>query len=169
LLLEPKTHADLRRTLTVLARALGLPDARADRVWTHLDAELQHVAQSLSPSQRGLRVYIEVSTVPHAASASSFMGETLQRLGQRNIVGPENGPFPQVNPEWVVRQQPDVIIAADTHLPTMLARPGWSALRAVHNQRVCGHSVQESDILVRPGPRLAEAARLMAKCFQDKP
>ena len=130
---------------------------------------LVEVANGISPKQRGLRVYIEVSTVPHAASASSFMGETLQRLGQRNIVGPENGPFPQVNPEWVVRQQPEVIIAADSHLPSMLARPGWSSLQAVQSKRVCAHTPQESDVLVRPGPRLAEAARLMARCFQERP
>jgi iron complex transport system substrate-binding protein len=169
LALEPKTHAEMRRALTTLARVLGLPEARSEEVWGQIDRELQSVAQSLPASQRGLRVYVEVSTAPHAASASSFMGETLQRLGQRNIVGPEQGPFPQVNPEWVVRQQPDVIIAADSHLPTMLSRPGWSALKAVQSKRLCGHTTQESDILVRPGPRLAEAARLMARCFQDKP
>ena len=167
LTLEPKTHADMRRTLQTLARALGLPDARADQVWAQMDQALTQVAQAIPPSQRGLRVYIEVSTVPHAASASSFMGETLQRLGQRNIVGPENGPFPQVNPEWVVRQQPEVIIAADTHVASMLARPGWSSLQAVQSKRVCAHTPQESDVLVRPGPRLAEAARLMARCFQE--
>jgi iron complex transport system substrate-binding protein len=26
----------------------------------------------------------------------------------------------------------------------------------------------ESDVLVRPGPRMAEAARLMARCLQEK-
>lgn len=169
LALEPKTHADMRRTLNTLARVLGLPQARGEQVWTQIDQALVQVAQAIAPSQRGLRVYIEVSTVPHAASASSFMGETLQRLGQSNIVGPEHGPFPQVNPEWVVRHQPEVIIAADTHVTSMLARPGWSSLKAVQSKRVCAHSPQESDVLVRPGPRLAEAARLMARCFQERP
>jgi iron complex transport system substrate-binding protein len=169
LALEPKTHADMRRTLETLSRVLGLPEGRAEQVWAQIDRMLVEVASGIPLKQRGLRVYIEVSTVPHAASASSFMGETLQRLGQRNIVGPENGPFPQVNPEWVVRQQPEVIIAADSHLPSMLARPGWSSLQAVQSKRVCAHTPQESDVLVRPGPRLAEAARLMARCFQERP
>jgi len=28
--------------------------------------------------------------------------------------------------------------------------------------------VVESDVVVRPGPRMAEAARLMARCLEDK-
>ena len=169
LALEPKTHADMRRVLQTLTLALGLPTAQGDKVWAQIDQELSRVAQSIPDNQRDLRVYVEVSTVPHAASTSSFLGETLQRLGQRNIVGAENGPFPQVNPEWVVRQQPDVILAADTHIASMLARPGWKSLRAVQTHRLCGHTPAESDVLVRPGPRLAEAARLMARCFQSRP
>jgi len=33
---------------------------------------------------------------------------------------------------------------------------------------VCVFSQQQLDVLLRPGPRLAEAARLMATCIQDK-
>jgi iron complex transport system substrate-binding protein len=35
-------------------------------------------------------------------------------------------------------------------------------------QRVCHFRPEESDVLVRAGPRMAEAARLMAKCLTDK-
>ena len=94
LILEPKTFADVQRTLQTLGQALGLPDQRAQQVWSDMNAQLNQVAQSLSIHQRGLRVYIEVSTAPHAASRASFMGEVLHRLGQHNIVGPDNGPFP---------------------------------------------------------------------------
>lgn len=167
--LEPKTHADMQRTLTALAQALGGSGRDATRLWTHWQSEVAQVAATLTPQQRGKSVYIEVSSAPHAASVSSFLGETLHRLGPRNIVGAQWGPFPLVNPEWVVRQQPDVILAADTDVAALLARPGWAALRAVQQQRVCGFSPQETDVLVRAGPRMGEAARLMARCFQDRP
>lgn len=163
--LEPQNWRDVRRTLAVLSQLLGLPASRSDAVWQSLEREVARVAQSLPAAARTQRVYIEVSTVPHGASAASFMGETLERLGPRNILGAELGPFPHINPEWVVREQPDVIIAADTHVSSLLARPGWSQLRAVREQRLCTYTEAESDVLVRPGPRMAEAARLMARCF----
>ena len=167
--LEPHTWRDVQRTLQVLTRLLGLPVARGDEVWQGLQDEVARVAQTLPPTARSQRVYIEVSTAPHGASAASFMGETLQRLGPQNILGTEMGPFPAINPELVVRAQPDVILAADTHVRSLLARPGWAQLRAVRQQRLCTYSESESDVLVRPGPRMAEAARLMARCFLERP
>jgi iron complex transport system substrate-binding protein len=41
-------------------------------------------------------------------------------------------------------------------------------MRAMRTQRVCHFKSEESDVLVRAGPRMAEAARLMAKCLIDK-
>jgi len=51
-------------------------------------------------------VYFEVSPTPYGASESSFIGETLQRMGVRNILPASLGPFPQINPEFVVRARP---------------------------------------------------------------
>ena len=165
--LEPQSWRDVHRTLQVLSRLLGLPASRGVEVWQGLQDDVARVAQTLPPTARSQRVYIEVSTAPHGASAASFMGETLQRLGPQNILGAEMGPFPAINPEFVVRAQPDVILAADTHVRSLLARPGWSQVRAVRQQRLCTYTESESDVLVRPGPRMAEAARLMARCFLE--
>jgi iron complex transport system substrate-binding protein len=38
----------------------------------------------------------------------------------------------------------------------------------MRTQRVCDFKSEESDVLVRAGPRMAEAARLMANCMTDK-
>ena len=75
------------------------------------------------------------------------------------------GPFPQVNPEFVVRAQPDVIMAGDSSRSSMVQRPGWAALRAIQAQRICVFKPGEADMLVRAGPRMAEGARLMADCL----
>ena len=163
--LEPRTHADVQRVLRTVGEVLGLPRAQADGVWREIDAGVQAAAQSLTPQARSLRVYFEVSPVPHGASESSFIGETLQRLGVRNILPAALGPFPQINPEFVVRAQPDVIMAGDSSRQGMLQRPGWSQLRAVREERLCVFAPDQADIVVRPGPRMAEAAVLMAQCL----
>jgi iron complex transport system substrate-binding protein len=48
----------------------------------------------------------------------------------------------------------------------MEGRPGWAGIRAIKERRVCVFSVAQSDVVVRPGPRMAEGARLMAQCLQ---
>jgi iron complex transport system substrate-binding protein len=168
LALEPNSHADVQRVMGIVAQALDVPAQQSDRVWHDIDAAVQAAAQSIPASAKGQRVYFEVSAAPYGASESSFIGETLQRLGARNILPASLGPFPKINPEFVVRAQPDIIMVGDSNWATMSTRPGWQSLRAIQTQRVCHFKPAESDVLVRAGPRMAEAARLMAKCLADK-
>ncbi|TXI64023.1 MAG: ABC transporter substrate-binding protein [Limnohabitans sp.] len=163
--LEPRTHADVQRVLHTVAAALGVPPAEADRVWREIDAGVQAAVQSLDPQARQQRVYVEVSPTPHGASESSFIGQTLQHMGVRNILPASLGPFPQINPEFVVRAQPDVIMAGDSSRASMLQRPGWPQMRALREDRICVFTPEQADIVVRAGPRMAEGARLMAQCL----
>lgn len=163
--LEPRTHADVQRVLRTVAQALFIPEAYSDRVWRDIQAGVQAAVQSLSPLARQQKVYFEVSPAPYGASASSFIGETLTRMGVGNILPASLGPFPQVNPEFVVRSQPDVIMAGDSSRSSMVQRPGWAALRALQTQRICVFKPADADMLVRAGPRMAEGARLMAECL----
>ena len=163
--LEPRNHADAERVLRTVAQALHVPFPVSDRVWQDIQQSLQLAVQSLSPAARQQRVYVEVSPAPYGASESSFIGETLMRMGVGNILPAAMGPFPQVNPEWVVQARPDVIMAGDSSRASMAQRPGWSRLRAMQGQRLCVFTPEESDMLVRAGPRMAEGARLMAACL----
>jgi iron complex transport system substrate-binding protein len=36
----------------------------------------------------------------------------------------------------------------------------------LREQRVCIFPTEEANVLVRPGPRMAEAARIMARCLE---
>ncbi len=164
--LEPKTHADVQRVLGTIGKVLAVPDAQ--RVWRHIDAAVQAAAQSVPPAARGASVYFEVSRGPYGAGASSFIGETLTRLGARNILPAALGPFPKINPEFVVRANPDLIMAGARNVEGLADRPGWARLRALREHRLCAFPPEASDVLVRPGPRMAEGARIMARCLADK-
>jgi iron complex transport system substrate-binding protein len=166
LVLEPRTHADVQRVLHTVAQVLGVPKAQSEAVWRQIDAGVMAAAQSLPPQAKGQKIYVEVSPAPYGASEASFIGETLTRLGLRNILPASLGPFPKINPEFVVRAQPDVIIAGDSSRASMLQRPGWAQLKAMQSGKVCAFSPEESDMLVRAGPRMAEGARLMVQCLQ---
>ena len=164
--LEPKNHADMRRVLDKIGQVLGTGDAQ--RVWREIDASVSAAAQSLPASVKNTRVYYEVNSGPFAAGESSFMGETLTRLGAKNIVPAAMGPFPKINPEFVVRANPDVIMVGERSATGLEQRPGWGNMRAVREGRICRFKAEDSDVLVRPGPRMGEAARLMAHCLQNK-
>jgi iron complex transport system substrate-binding protein len=167
LALEPKTHADLQRVLKTLGDVLGLPPSTALQLWQGMDAQLNALAASLSPNARGSRVYIEVGRGPYAASESSFIGQTLARMGARNIVPAALGPFPQLNPEFVLRADPDVLIVSSRSSEGLVLYPGWASMRAVRAKRVCVLSPEQADMVVRPGPRLADGARLMVQCLEE--
>jgi len=163
--LEPRNHADAQHVLRTVAQALHVPAGESDRVWRDIQAGVQRAVQSLSPAAKMQRVYFEVSPAPYGASESSFIGETLTRMGVGNILPASMGPFPQVNPEWVVLARPDVIMAGDSSRASMVQRPGWRRLRAMQGERLCVFKQNESDLLVRAGPRMAEGAQLMADCL----
>jgi iron complex transport system substrate-binding protein len=167
--LEPKSHADVRRVLGKLGQLLEIPAAQgADRLWRVIDSGVSAAAQSLPARAQKTRVYYEVNRGPYAAGQTSFIGETLARLGVENIIPAALGPFPRINPEFVVRANPDLIMVGSRNVQAMASYPGWSSIKAVKEQRICVYSAEESDVVVRPGPRMAEAARIMAQCIARK-
>jgi len=162
--LKSETHADVRRTLNLVALLLGTPD-EGPRAWARLEREIAAAAARVPASVRGQRVYFEIGGGPYAAGTSSFIGETLSLLGMGNIVPPHMGPFPKLNPEYVVRAKPDILMGVQREQAGVLARPGWGTLSAVREQRLCGFATPQYEMLIRPGPRLGEAAGLLADCL----
>lgn len=118
-------------------------DVGADRLWRVIDSSVSAAAQSLSPKAKESRVYFEVSRGPYAAGESSFIGETLTRLGVKNVVPASLGPFPKLNPEFVVRANPDVIMIGNRSMQAMEPYPGWGSIKAVRERRICVFGVDE--------------------------
>jgi iron complex transport system substrate-binding protein len=162
--LESRNHADVKRTLMLLAKMLGKP-SEAERVWADIERATQAASERVPASLRGKRVYFEIDNTPYAAGTTSFIGETLTRLGLANGVASELGPFPKLNPEYVVRMQPDIVMAAQQSLAEMPRRPGWSALQALKTHQSCAFPGERYELLIRPGPRMGEAALVLADCL----
>ncbi|MDB5946216.1 MAG: transporter substrate-binding protein [Ramlibacter sp.] len=164
--LEPKTFADVQRVLSQLGEVLH--ERGAAVAWNRIEAGVDAAARSLPPALRGTRVYFEVNSGPYAASEASFIGEMLARVGAANVVPGALGPFPKLNPEFVVRADPELIMTSDRNVQAMKDRPGWRRIRAIRAQRICVFTPEQGDVLVRPGPRMAQAAQLMVRCLQGQ-
>jgi iron complex transport system substrate-binding protein len=163
--LEPKTHGDMRQAISKIGQILQVPDA--ERLWRELESAIDAQAKALPAGVKNAKVFIPVSTSPHSAGEASFIGETLLRLGAQNIVPASMGVFPKLNPEFVVRANPDVIMTSAQNAVGMSQRPGWRQIRAIREKRLCIFTSEQADVLVRPGPRMAQGAQLMAQCLRE--
>ena len=166
LALEPKTYDDVHRVAAKVAQVLDVA-GQGDRLWQRLETQMQEAAAMVPATVKGLSVYYEVDSAPYAAGEASFIGHTLKGLGMRNIVPSSLGPFPKLNPEYVVRADPQVIMLSARHAMDLSERPGWGHIRAIQDKRLCAFTPEQNDVLSRPGPRMGEAARIMALCLRD--
>ncbi len=163
--LRSESHADVHRTLDKLAQLLGEP-AAASALWARIQAQLAAAEARVPAVVRGRSAYFEIGGGPYAAGTTSFIGETMAKLGLVNIAPAELGPFPKLNPEFVVRARPWLAIGLDRDMDALGDRPGWSAIPAVRARRLCGLSNLDYEMMIRPGPRLGDAADLLVSCLQ---
>ena len=159
---DVQSMADVQRTLRQLDVVLGSTESGA--VWERIQLDIARASRTLSPSQKAARVYFEVNAAPFAAGKTSFIGELIDRLGMQNIATEKMGAFPKINPEFVVQSRPDLIMSTETSPKQLMQRPGWKSIPAIQANRICFFSAAQSDVLVRPGPRMGDAANLIADC-----
>jgi iron complex transport system substrate-binding protein len=165
--LEPQNQEDMRRVIQLIAGALHLPQHqdRAQALWQSIQQKLDSVALRVPAKAKGMRIYFEAGSGYFAAGEVSYIGETLKRLGLVNVVTSSMGAFPQVNPEFVVKANPQIIFMGERTATDLKSRPGWQRIEAIAQQRICAFTPAQSDIVVRSGPRIPEAADLMLACL----
>ena len=112
-------------------------------------------------------VYIEVWGDPvTTVGGNTFLGDIVELAGGRNIGTALKSRYPHVSAEWIITEDPEVILCAYM-LPSaspaeaISRRPGWGRMRAVTRNAIC--SGIPPDLLLRPGPRMMEGA----KAFQQ--
>jgi iron complex transport system substrate-binding protein len=163
---DAQTYPDIARNISTLGVMLGIPERAKS-----LNAQIEHSVTTVAAEARrrlagrAPLVYYEVDNGPYGAGPDSFIGEELTRLGARNILTPDLGPFPKLNPEYVVRANPDVVLISPAEAPNLAQRPGWSQIRALREHRICSFPPDVRDTIVRPGPRVATGLRALADCL----
>jgi iron complex transport system substrate-binding protein len=164
--LDVKSMGDEERALKKLDAVLGT--AESGRVWNQIQQQIMRANKQLSSIQKNIRVYFEVNPAPFVAGRTSFIGEIMSQLDLINIIPDSLGPFPKINPEFVVQAKPEVILLSESTLVDIQKRPGWNSIKAVSKNRICVFTAEQNDVLVRPGPRMGEAALIISQCIQEK-
>jgi iron complex transport system substrate-binding protein len=126
-----------------------------------MQADIDEIVAATEVPDEPLTFYHELDPTYFSADSTTFIGEVYSLLGLRNIAdGAEgdSGGFPQLNAEFIVSADPDLIFLADTKCcgesaETVAARDGWGAITAV----VDGNVIEmDDDIASRWGPRVVD-------------
>jgi iron complex transport system substrate-binding protein len=165
--LDTETYPAIAHVVTSVGAILALPE-RAALLNRQIEDAVREIGAQASARRHGAGplVYAEIDGAPYAAGPQSFIGELLAMLGARNILTADLGPFPKVNPEYVVRHDPEVIFVLHTDTPPLAERPGWDRIRAVREQRLCSYAQAVRYTIIRPGPRIADGMRAMEDCLE---
>jgi iron complex transport system substrate-binding protein len=124
-------------------------------------------AQSSMTNRPG--VYVEIWHDPlMTAGRNTYLTDLIALAGGRNIGDTVEQEYFRASPEWVLTQNPDVIICAYMASGRDLSqavreRPGWGNIRAVQNGAIFCN--ENNDVLLRPGPRVLEGIEAIRRCI----
>lgn len=160
---------DIYREIGSLGRLTGRDSAAAAvaaSVRGTLDSLRRMVAGRPVPSV----LYVVYNDPPMTAGPRSFIGQLISLAGGRSIFDDSALLWPTVAMEEIVRRDPDIlVIPMGEPMHNTVARfqklAGWRDLRAVREGRI----VQvPADLMSRPSPSIAAAARLLVEAFHPE-
>ena len=141
----------------------------AKAVVSSMRTQLAAIVRTVPKSRRHLRVYHELDPTYYTATSKTFIGSVYKLFGFTDIADgadtSSSGGYPQLSGEYIVQQNPQIVVLADTKCcqqtaETVAARPGWSSIAAVQQHRVVA---ADDDVASRWGPRIVQFARSVAR------
>lgn len=156
---------DVYASIELIGKATGKEKEAADVV-QQMKQKIDAIAEKAKEVKEEATVWVEVSPAPeiYTAGKGTFMDEMLTIIHAKNAAGDQEG-WRMFTEEDAVALNPDVIITTygyytSNAVEQVLARPAWKDVPAIKNKRV--YDVN-SDLVSRPGPRLAEGVEEIAK------
>jgi iron complex transport system substrate-binding protein len=161
-----RTLDDLWAAIASVAGALGVPE-RGQAMTQRIRGELEAVRTRVAglPPRRTLLVVGHRPLI--VAGGATLQDELLHIAGGVNVAADAGSAFPQVPLELVVAREPEVILdaAMGTEAGGRELFTSLTTVPAVRNGRIVPLA---PDALFRAGPRVGEAAALLAKALHPE-
>ena len=158
----------------IAASALGM-SGNANSVISSVRTTVSDVAGIAGSAGRRAFVSLSADPSPWTSGSGTFMSDILSSVGGTNVFDSQSSSWFMVSKEQIYMKQPDVIIIIyenkDLNSKEDYDRivgnldPMWKDTPAYANGDVYIFSGAAADMLSRAGPRLSEAAELVAKIF----
>jgi iron complex transport system substrate-binding protein len=167
--LSANSVTDITTHLSKLGAIFGRA-AQADVAMTHLQQRIDSIRR-ITAGRPGVRVLYVLNSHPLiTVGPGSFIHELIGLAGGVNIAGHTATPYPRLNMEVVLREDPDVLVfpvgkVESVPLSEQYVWQQWPALSAVkHGQ----FRHVPSDLLNRPGPRIGDGLEALARAIHPE-
>jgi iron complex transport system substrate-binding protein len=158
------TLESIERVGEVLGRAAA---ARARVVAMRRDADA--IARAVAGAPRPRVLYVVWPNPLIAPGRGTLITELIERAGGESVTRAEPLPYPRLSLETVVERRPDRIIVGRHGQATVeeLLR-GWERLGSISAAREGRVYGVDGDLVHRPGPRMIEALRALARVIHPE-
>lgn len=143
-------------------------EKEANKLIADMETTFSDISQN-KEKNKGKTIYFEVSPLEvglWTAGKGTFMQEIADIVGLENIFSDVSG-WGEISQEQVIDRNPDYIVTITMYLgkgpkpdEEILTRNGWGKIKAIEDKRILNLA---NDELSRPGPRLAEGAKVLAE------
>jgi iron complex transport system substrate-binding protein len=112
------------------------------------------------------KIYVEIYGNPiMSVSDSSYVGELVELAGADNIFSTLAREYSRIKAEDVIKLDPEIILLTypGVSAEKVKNRMGWEVISACRNDRIYTVEDIDPDLILRAGPRIAEALKLLQK------
>jgi len=171
---------EIPEAVIAVGRLIG-HESEAENLASNLRSEIEAFRLRAAATRKRPRVYVEIWCDPlTTVGRTSYISELVALAGGDNIGDEASRDYYQVGPEWVIEQNPEIILClydtgsgmtrkdnagAGMARMAMLQRSEWKVVSAVRTGRV--YDNLDYNLVLRPGPRVTKSLALLERSFQQ--
>lgn len=165
----PKCFNDILKSIHHLGQVVNREKEALALIET-MRQRKQRVAEQVKGLPRP-RVFLQIGEAPIVSvGKGSFAHDLILLAGGENIVGNENGAYPRLGMEEILRRAPEVILISSMNPKGDYSRviqewSRWKMIPAIKNGRI--HLI-DSDLIDRPSPRIIDGLEEMARLIHPE-
>ena len=169
---NPTTLEEMYANLATVGQLTG-HSGEAQQETQSLQARVAAVDKKLATIADRPSVFYEIDASdpnkPYTSGKGTFIDQLISRAGGVNVAADVTDPYPQLGLEQLVVSDPAIILLGDSAYGVtaeqVAARPGWSELSAVKNNKIFTF---DDNLVSRPGPRLVDGLEQLAKLLHPE-
>ena len=163
---DPHTINDIYNLISTVGRITG-NIKESSMLVKKLRLTEKSIIEKVKNISHKKKVYVEIWNKPKmSVGKDTFINSLISEAGGINITENLKGNWPIVNDEYIIKENPDVIILLyPCSKKEIEKRPGWNTINAVKNGNIF---IENPDIFERPGPRIIEGLVTMYNILYGK-